>query len=447
MPNQQNNKKSPGILAVVLLILTLTVAFLQINNFFTFPLLAIWIALAGAKMVANIPAVRAKYPLIPIRERLDSWGIQTEQRKKQNDVLRIFLTWNFGFHIVLYIYTLLLVVFQLTEARYLSSNIMTFINCLSAISILYLFRKQGVRVSIIALCLAWIISLIRTFVAPAFDDFWKNLELHDMSFGAGYILLYYIFYHKRWDRSSSISCTILILLVLLAFKRIGLAALALTIILWAVLRIVKEEKKQRKILFWGRIAAVVACYLFVWVLIQGYLIAFLEFLGINPMGRNYYFAALAKYCEFSPLFMGLGRNASATIFTTDLAFMRVGNVHSDILRMYAECGFVLFGLWLAVFWFILPKVIDKKYGYRSMEFFVLCTVYTFIVYATDNTEFYLINQYFYMLMVMHVIQLGETAVPPFERRFMEFYNHLKRKISEYRHKQKAMKDTKESSAD
>lgn len=425
MTIQQNTKKSPGFLALILLELTLTVSFLQINNIFTFPLMAMWIALAVAKMVANIPKVREKYPLTAIRKKLSKWGVKTENQKKQGGVLRTFLTWNFGSQVAVYLYTILLVVFQLTESRFLSTNIMTFINGLSAASIVYLFGKRGVYASISALCLAWLISVVRTFVSPAFDNFWKNLELHDMSFGAGYILLYYIFCHRRWSRYHVVCCTVVALLILLAFKRIGLAALALTVVLWGILRIVKTEKKRRAILLWGSVAAVVVCYLFVWVIVEGWLISFLESVGINPMGRNYYYAALASHCEFTPGFLGLGRNASATLFSMEYASMRVGNVHSDILRMYAECGFVLFGLWLLIFWLFLPRQIGKKYGYRPMEFFVLCTVYTFIVYATDNTELYLVNQYFYMLMTMHVALTKEQKPAPLEGRVVALYGLLK----------------------
>lgn len=407
MENEQNTNKHYISLSMVLLFVTLSVAFLQIGTVFTFPLVVMWIALAAGKLVANLPVVRSKYPLEVVRKKLTSWGVQTENHRRQNSVLGTFLTWNFGSQVAIWLYTILLVVFGMTESRFLSSNIMTFVNGLSAVSILYLFGRRGVNVSIAALCMAWFISLVRAFVAPAFEDFWKNLELHDIAFGAGYILLYYVFCHKKWDLFHASACGVVALLILLAFKRIGLAALALTVILWAVLRYVKKETARRKILFWGSTVAIVLCYLFVVMIVEGWLIAILNAMGIHPMGRNYYYEALSEHCEISLWFPGLGRNASATLFTTDYAYMRVGNVHSDILRMYAECGFVLFGLWLLVFWVFLPKAIDKKYGYRAMEFFLLCTVYTFIIYATDNTELYLVNQYFYMLIPMHVILLND----------------------------------------
>ena len=429
MATERNAKRSPGAPAGVLLVITLTVAFLQIGNAFTFPLLAMWIALAGAKLIANLSAVRGKYPLSKARKLLDKWGIRTENHRKTGSVLRTFLVWNFGTQVAVYLYTVMLVVFQATEGRFLSTNAMTFINGLSAASILYLFGKRGVYSSFGALCLAWVISVVRTFVAPEFESFWKNFELHDMSFGAGYVLLYYVFIHKKWNLSHLCCCALIGLLILLAFKRIGIAALLLTVAVWAALRWVKTVQTRRKILFWGSIAAIVACYLFVWVIVEGWLIEFFEVLGINPMGRNYYYDTLAKHCEFTPWFVGLGRNASATLFTTDYAYLKVGNVHSDILRMYAECGFVLFGLWLLVYWVFLPRSIERKFGYRAREFFTLSTVYTFIVYATDNTELYLVNQYFYMLVAMHVVQLAPKDAAPLEQRVEALSVAVREKIA------------------
>ena len=442
MEMKHNTDKKYFSMPLIVLFATMSVAFLQIQTIFTFPLVAMWIALAAGKLISNLPFACRKFPLI--REKLSQWGEKTAQNSRAKGVLQTFVTWNFGSQVAIYLYTILLVIFKVTESRFLSTNIMTFINGLSAVSILYLFGKRGVNVSIAALCLAWIISLVRVFVAPAFDSFWKNLELHDISFGAGYILLYYVFCHKRWNAFHITCCSIVVLLILLSFKRIGLAALGLTIILWMILRYIKKETNRRKILFWGGIAAICICYLFVAMIKEGWLIAILNAMGIHTMGRNYYYEALASHFQFSPLFLGLGRNASATLFTTDYAFMRVGNVHSDILRMYAECGFILFGLWLAVYWIALPKAIDKKYGYRAMEFFLLCTVYTFVVYATDNTELYLVNQYFYMLMPMHVILSNDPTPNMLEKQLIAWYGKINERIANRKAARAATRDMQTS---
>lgn len=412
--------------AEIALILTLSVAFCELSTAITYPLMAIWIALACAKAIINNRFLREKLPLEGLRDFLHSMGILTETRPKTQRVLQSFMTYNMGSRVVIYLYTIMLVVLGLTERRFLSSNIMTFINGVSAISVIYLFGKRGVKCSFIALCLAWLFSAASATLFPSSTNIFKNMEFHDLAFGAGYVFLYYLFCHKDWNKKNAVCFTLVTALIILAAKRIGLAGLAVTVVIWVILRLTKQQT-SRTILRIGQIAAIVACYLFVVFIVEGWLVAIFEALGINPMGRNYYYNALAEKCEISPFFLGLGRNASATLFTTDWGTMRVDNVHSDILRMYAECGFILFGLWLLVYWWFLPRALEKKFGYRAMEFFVLCTVYTFIVYTTDNTELYLVNQYFYMLVPMHVVLLSDHSEAPLEKHLTAFKDRLAQK--------------------
>ena len=380
----------------LLLVVILSLAFSFPESKWSFLLLSVIILLALCKWVTGFAPLRNFPQLQTVREILDTVGIpeQTEEGEK----LSGFLRWNMGSRAAIHLYTVILVTYGLTESRFFSTNFTTYVNGASAICAVYLFGKRTVKCSFMAMCVAWFVGLFAAVFFPRTDNFWINMELHDMSFAAGYVLLYYLCAFRKWDVKNLLCLGITVLIILFAFKRIGIVALVLTAGVWLLLRLIKPEKIRRQILLWGSICAIVLCYLFVLVIIEGWLAAAMEAAGIDPSGRNYYYAALAEYCEFTPGFIGLGRNASATLFAVDLRKLRVGNVHSDILRMYAECGFVLFGLWLTTYWIALPHAIDKRFGYRAMEFFLLCNIYTFVVYATDNTELYLINQYFYMLI-------------------------------------------------
>ncbi len=46
------------------------------------------------------------------------------------------------------------------------------------------------------------------------------------------------------------------------------------------------------------------------------------------------------------------------------------------------------------------KYIERKIGTKSSKFVMAVTLYTFIVYMTDNTELYLMNQFFYILTLL-----------------------------------------------
>lgn len=387
-------------IAHIVLIVSLIAAFCALENVLIYGPMLFWCVLAFGKWLANTPWMMKWIPRL--RQVFIVLGFQRENEASENRILECVLRYNMGSRILIYLYTVLLVVFGLTQRHYLSTNILTFINGVSAVSVLYLFGNKAVVCSLIAVCGAWFVELFQAVFIPGDHSFWINMELHDLSFGAGYIFLYYLLAHYKWTKKHIFCFIIVTIAILIAFKRIEIAALALTAIVWLVLCFCRSNKIRRKLLHWGSVAAIVGCYLFVAMLITGLATKLLEAVGINPMGRNYYYAALAEKCQFTPWFLGLGRNAVATLFATEFEYFHVGNVHSDIFRMYAECGFVLFGLWLCVYWWILPRAIEKRCGYKAMEFYWLCTLYTFIVYATDNTELYLINQYFYMLMPIHV---------------------------------------------
>ena len=64
-----------------------------------------------------------------------------------------------------------------------------------------------------------------------------------------------------------------------------------------------------------------------------------------------------KNIFLSNFFLGYGRNAMNIMFSEEYSYMRVGNIHSDILRMYMETGFVLFVLWVFnYFIYFLPHI-------------------------------------------------------------------------------------------
>lgn len=403
-----------GLSAVeLLLVLSLILAFSEVPNAVAYTPLLFWCMLAFGKAVLNSRFVVRRWP--ELRQWLNDVGLQGRNRSSIDRVLTCFLRYNSGSQLLIYAYTVALILFGLTEQRFLSTNAMTFINGVSAISVIYLFGRRSIRCSFVALCCAWVVGLFRGFLFPERGSFWVSMEMHDLAFGAGYILLYYLFVHRKWTLKSVACFGVLLLAVLFAFKRIGLAGLAVTVVIWVVLRFLPTDRSRRILLRWGSVAVIAVCYLFVAIFLTGWGASLLESVGINTMGRNYYYAVLAQRCEFSPWFLGLGRNASATLFATDYSYLKVGNVHSDILRMYAECGFVLFGIWLCIYWLALPRAVEKRFGYKAMEFYLLCTAYTFVVYSTDNTELYVVNQYFYLMMIIYAAQLGNRKAAPLEQ--------------------------------
>ena len=76
--------------------------------------------------------------------------------------------------------------------------------------------------------------------------------------------------------------------------------------------------------------------------------------------------------------------------------------------MYIECGMVLFIIWLGYYFYIEPFIILKSYGTKAACFLFSITIYTFIVYFTDNTELYLMNNYFYILTFLTFLYMEKS---------------------------------------
>lgn len=374
----------------VTLIITLSLALCEFAGDFAYIIMASWIMVALCKFALN------------------RGNINNCTKKK---VLSCFLQCNFEIKVIIYIYTMLLIILGLTQSRFFSSNMQTFINALSAISIVYIFGRKAFTLSAFSLVLAWVFCVLHKFFQDVGDfSILHDLEFHDLAFGTGYILLYYLYAKRNWKRSDIKFILSVLIIILLAFKRIGILGLTISIVMFVMLKLMKSEYVKRKLIYLLAIVTIIMLYVYVYLVTSGLLWNILEFVHINTMGRNYYYQVIRDLTEFNVSFLGLGRNACATLFTTDYSYMKVGNVHSDILRMYAECGFILFGIWLWNYWIRFLRKINNLFGYKSMEFMFICIIYTFVVYLTDNTELYLCNQYFFMLAPMSYI-LNKAELP------------------------------------
>lgn len=316
-------------------------------------------------------------------------------RLKGNVILFYFM-FNFMSKVVIYGYSLVLLFLGLTEKRFISTNIQTFINGLSAISVFYLFGAKAFDYSCLAVIFAYIAE---TAVGISQRGLGISLEYHDLAFSVGYIILY-ILYKKIYKlKKGFVILTFAILMAVWAGKRIGWLALFCTVIAWIMMTMLRERSKKQ-MMFWSGIIIMAFCFLFLQFTMNPGIREIASALSVGMSGREYYYEALQPYVRNEITFLGLGRNAVQVIMTEDFPWFHVGNVHSDIFRMYAECGFILFFLWLLWYLIIMVRSTIKKFGTSVGEFVFLLTVYTFIVYFTDNTELYLMNQYFYILAML-----------------------------------------------
>lgn len=321
---------------------------------------------------------------------------------RANDTFKQFeISFNFKFNflskVIIYGYTLFLVFTGLTKAEYLSSNIQTFINGLSAISIFYFLGEDSFKISGAAIVTTYLSEVFAKIMTVGVLS--GSLEFHDMAFSAGYIVIFIMLAQNKWTIKTLYVDIIAAIVILLAGKRIGIASLFACII-WAIISKLFHKRKEKYYIFATGIVLCVFFNLFVSLTLSPNWIAIAQTLPFNMQGRDYYYAIMRDYAWFGVNFLGLGRNACSYIISHLYKYFSVGNIHSDILRMYCENGLWLFEYWLISYIIIMPQYVYKKISYRSATFVMVCTMYTFMVYLTDNTELYLMNNYFYFLVMI-----------------------------------------------
>ena len=152
----------------ILLIITLAFAFSEylgdsltrISDSITYSCLLFWIVAAVIKYVVT----------------KKSSCLNTEK----NIVMNVLLKENVKIRVIIYVYTLILIFLGITENRFFSTNIQTFINGCSAGAIIYIFGKKALKYSSVALVLAYIgavsISIVKQTYFFEFHDLAKELN-------------------------------------------------------------------------------------------------------------------------------------------------------------------------------------------------------------------------------------------------------------------------------
>ena len=133
-------------------------------------------------------------------------------------------------------------------------------------------------------------------------------------------------------------------------------------------------------------------------------------IGIDTRGRLYYYNAVMSLGEFSPLYFGIGRNMVSAHLTDEFSYLRISAPHSDILKIYIEGGFIVFGWWL---WYTLvhiTKKLKQKYSISVSNVYFILGMYTFILNLTDNVDTYFVCRILPIQIVMVVALFGSDRL-------------------------------------
>lgn len=316
--------------------------------------------------------------------------------------------------IVIHLYTIALMIFGKVEWKYLGTNVTSYIPTLLATLSIYLFGAKAFRYNISAIILAWFASVGSSILMEGPGIIWdaiyqayidldasigaNYLELHDMVLAIGYLICYYCVSREKWTTKNLWFCVMAVVIMILGMKRISVLAIAVVIVFDVVLKRFGQKRQYRICLACGLIGLVL-CYLYVFVMGAGdWFYDLMAEFGINMKGRNYYYKDVLALSEFRVTYLGIGRNVVSKLLEGPLSYLRVGGVHSDIIKMYVESGFVMFGFWLWYYLLHIPHAYQKRYGYKPAVLYFTLVIYTFILYLTDNTENYFTCQILMILL-------------------------------------------------
>lgn len=280
---------------------------------------------------------------------------------------------------------------------------------LTAVALVYLFREKAIELFTISICItngaimllcipeygvgASIQSLITCLVT--FGDavgYARQLEIHDLTFVFGQMILYYAVFAPRTTRQEKrkrwrylLAC---IWFFLVGMKRSAIPAVLLFILIALLLR-------KRKVPSWLYPTVGVCCILFFLAFLygvrNGIVSRLLNSVGVDMMGRDYLWSMANPYYEFSVTYLGHGFEYVDTIIGQWYSAGLINHpypFHNDILKVFVEVGFPGFLLWSGI-QYVLTPLFWQRYADQETTLLYLCELgYMTVTYLTDNTAFY-----------------------------------------------------------
>ena len=265
-------------------------------------------------------------------------------------------------------------------------NYLFFSMCAANTAIMLLeMPKYGIPESISS-----VITCIVTFGEA--EGFVRALEIHDITFLFGQFFIYYMMFSpkntKGEKRLRRCGVALALFFMLVGLKRSTLPAVLLVCFYVKLLRMTRNPRKL--ILATGTVL-----FLFFWVYLyltrSGILVAFLESLGVDMMGRDMLWTMPNDYYELSPLWKGLGFEGVTDLVNSwyhEGLIKRPLQLHNDILKIFIELGALGFTLWAGIHYILYPSYWMTRHNMETGMLYMAILAYMTATYLTDNTAFY-----------------------------------------------------------
>ena len=265
-------------------------------------------------------------------------------------------------------------------------NCLFFSMCAANAGIMLLeMPKYGIAESLLS-----VVTCIVTFGRA--EGFVRALEIHDITFLFGQFFLYYALFAPKGSRSEKrmrrAGMLLSLFFIILGLKRSTLPAVLLVCVYVKLLRM---TKKPEKLIMATGIGLFVFCYVYLWLTRSGILVAFMESIGIDMMGRDVLWSLPNDYYTLSPFWKGLGFEAVTDLVNTwhEAGLInRAYPLHNDILKIFIELGAAGFTLWAGINYILYPSYWMRQHGTQTGMLYMALLAYMTVTYLTDNTAFY-----------------------------------------------------------
>ena len=214
------------------------------------------------------------------------------------------------------------------------------------------------------------------------NDISRALEVQDVTFGIGILLVYYLVEgkdeHWRWFYIGALT-----FYMLLGFKRILFPAIGLGIGYYWLMKKMQRRIQRGTTVFLGILLIFISMG-YVILIRTGLWFDICDRFGIDLMGRKRLYGYMESYYTLSFSYMGLGNGIVSTVLEV---LEKTGNrrLHSDVLRMYIELGMSVFLLWCYIVFIYTYTHLSKKYSMRSAAMYMAITLLMYVTFLTDNT--------------------------------------------------------------
>ncbi len=232
----------------------------------------------------------------------------------------------------------------------------------------------------------------------------SQMEIHELTFALG---VYLVFFVLEWRElpgkpGKAILALLTVFFFLSGFKRIGVLAVVLAVLMGVFLRPLVGDRRYKWLGFAG-LAAVAGMVAYVGLVDAGFLRYVEARWNINLMGRANLMALVERLYHFGPDFMGHG----VGFLKEYIVGIRGTGLHNDIATMYIDIGFWGLILWGVTLFPMRARFLAKREGAHGAILSLCYGVYLVVTALTDNTL-----EYIYVTAAIAVLILADRLKEP-----------------------------------